>query len=1246
MQRKIFRVSRAAALTCCLACLLLGSTAWAVIWDRVLYDGGVVNDLCANTETTDKFVFASCMANGLFTVRWNGSGGAWGYPWKEHLAGRGSYGTDAKVFNSTLYALSAAEATGMHVGAHAGNDVWTWTAYTACPYPSPPMLPVDIHWEDGIFYDASDHFFGAHMQISSTGGSDIFRWETTPPPAHWADATGAAEVNVGKFHRDVNDASTLYGVGESGIWQCGATYTSNWTDITDSFEGVGYTIEAVTGFYQYPDGTIYILAACSDDRMRVCTQYNNGTCIAEWEPADDNCDIIAEFNHSAGGLIVRDFTTEPYKEIWIGTNEYGVLYLNTQNGTQSDDWEQMLDPGNEFVGGWNYRSLLRDPMITGNMAFFYGVWQAGLYHCVAAGNPDVWTHPIEGLCGGVAAPSLIGGYLNPTTEELYSVGFQRGLRRLDVSTTIPVYSPIGEENTLVDERAAYAKSFNDIAQGPDFNGSVYFAGARPYVQYDFPDGSSSDFNFGGLYSIDPDANDECAGVTGWDGDGDVADWQWDVNRIVADPNANPPSLYVATGEVGANMNYLDPTNMNYHMVRVGYMSGVNLTWNTVIEFSPTISMVRAPLAMAVYPLAGHQNQVVVVGLGNAWNYELQGADPNTLGRVYGPIPTSNYNVVSEATRLAENTNLHSVFDIATTARLETPGDANDYVAWIATAGYISNGGVQGHFGDGGLYKIEVGNGTGYQTAEERSPVTGQDRAYPCVEYMTYGTRRILATISVGLNASNQYEKVFWLGQLDGLDDVRWKSYGLFQIQDENNVNVDAGGAEIYPLIEQGNRVRIFVGGYNTLVKDFLATTHEFSGQRWYWISNNHYPTFDSLSVLMAPCDSLEEIRDQFGNRYRPANPTVDSIYVWNPLKAYGIRTTGADEFECFGDSIPADTTLTLLPAPQDSSWVYNYIAYLPTDTLTASDAFLADSDYVIIVKNDDGQFWRPIDGTPGFNMVPGEGYQVGVSDTLEYQYPISQGQNSIGPGGPGTKGNPANQIASLEPSHFQFTAYTGDYYPIYIAELLVNGNPPEVGDEVAVFAPGNLCVGAGVYDGTFPLKVPAWKDDPTTEAADGYTSGQTLSFKFFDASANVETPLEMSVTVQNMEPGAGQAFTKFEQGFYAQHYLHGSYVLPGVYYLAQNYPNPFNPTTTIRYDLPFNSNVKLEVFDIQGRIVTTLVDGKLSAGFRTVHWDGANRQGAEIASGVYFYRLKADATQTGLGKKGKYEKTHKMVMLK
>ena len=79
--------------------------------------------------------------------------------------------------------------------------------------------------------------------------------------------------------------------------------------------------------------------------------------------------------------------------------------------------------------------------------------------------------------------------------------------------------------------------------------------------------------------------------------------------------------------------------------------------------------------------------------------------------------------------------------------------------------------------------------------------------------------------------------------------------------------------------------------------------------------------------------------------------------------------------------------------------------------------------------------------------------------------------------------------------------------------------------------------------------------------------------------------------------------------------------LPSEYKVSQNYPNPFNPSTIIEYDLPVESAVKLEIYNIVGQRMITLVDEVQQAGSWKVRWDGTDHSGARVASGLYLYRF-------------------------
>jgi hypothetical protein len=77
--------------------------------------------------------------------------------------------------------------------------------------------------------------------------------------------------------------------------------------------------------------------------------------------------------------------------------------------------------------------------------------------------------------------------------------------------------------------------------------------------------------------------------------------------------------------------------------------------------------------------------------------------------------------------------------------------------------------------------------------------------------------------------------------------------------------------------------------------------------------------------------------------------------------------------------------------------------------------------------------------------------------------------------------------------------------------------------------------------------------------------------------------------------------------------------------LEQNYPNPFNPSTTISYSLPERMRVRIAIYNPEGKLVKLLADGIMSGGLKTVGWNGTDAAGTPVASGVYFYQLKAGA---------------------
>jgi hypothetical protein len=103
----------------------------------------------------------------------------------------------------------------------------------------------------------------------------------------------------------------------------------------------------------------------------------------------------------------------------------------------------------------------------------------------------------------------------------------------------------------------------------------------------------------------------------------------------------------------------------------------------------------------------------------------------------------------------------------------------------------------------------------------------------------------------------------------------------------------------------------------------------------------------------------------------------------------------------------------------------------------------------------------------------------------------------------------------------------------------------------------------------------------------------------------------------------------------------GGEALPTEYALMQNYPNPFNPVTSIRFALPVDSRVNVEVFNVVGQRVRTLLNEEQKAGYHLVEWNGSADHGHTLGSGVYFLRLSAQGNDGST-----FNETRKLMLLK
>ncbi|MFO7889680.1 MAG: FlgD immunoglobulin-like domain containing protein [bacterium] len=207
----------------------------------------------------------------------------------------------------------------------------------------------------------------------------------------------------------------------------------------------------------------------------------------------------------------------------------------------------------------------------------------------------------------------------------------------------------------------------------------------------------------------------------------------------------------------------------------------------------------------------------------------------------------------------------------------------------------------------------------------------------------------------------------------------------------------------------------------------------------------------------------------------------------------------------------------------------------------------------------------------------------------------------------------------LSQEHFTPVEGTGEYSSIVIEEVIVNSSGISYGDEIGVYD-GNLCVGAVVFEGEFPLKcsaVMAFQQYPGAE------TGNPMNFKLWQQDENQEMDAD---PVYDQGGTFGDMLTVVEklQASKQTGVKENKHTVPEGYLLHQNYPNPFNPATTITYSIPEAANIQVSIYTMKGTKIKTYVTDHKNAGQYSIVWNGKNDSGYDVSTGVYLITLQAN----------------------
>ena len=292
------------------------------------------------------------------------------------------------------------------------------------------------------------------------------------------------------------------------------------------------------------------------------------------------------------------------------------------------------------------------------------------------------------------------------------------------------------------------------------------------------------------------------------------------------------------------------------------------------------------------------------------------------------------------------------------------------------------------------------------------------------------------------------------------------------------------------------------------------------------------------------------------------------------------------------------TSITLNP------FTLNNISFPLHQPISAAD--LVEGLPVIFCTDDQGHYYIP--GT-GFNtidesggMLPGKGYQVliGGSETLEFTYSEPSSDNL------------GRNLAVVGASENYEITRTGVSHPMVINQI--TGTVSE-GDELVAYANG-IPVGVAPVDVDGSTLLVAWKSLYEYGLdTDGYQDGDDIEIRLFSqeygqelrvmADLNVSTYGESPITMGSI------------------HVLN-ELAVPVEFGLEQNYPNPFNPSTTIDVSVASDSYIMLNVYDINGRLISTLADDTFDTGYHSFVWNGLDQSGNKVSAGIYFYSLQTN----------------------
>ncbi|MBV6511568.1 MAG: hypothetical protein FMNOHCHN_01049 [Ignavibacteriaceae bacterium] len=479
-------------------------------------------------------------------------------------------------------------------------------------------------------------------------------------------------------------------------------------------------------------------------------------------------------------------------------------------------------------------------------------------------------------------------------------------------------------------------------------------------------------------------------------------------------------------------------------------------------------------------------------------------------------------------------------------------------------------------------------------------------------------------------------------QLRGIGDVsrisNTNQYRLFITVYSNTISGEALTFRVWDAsgcIEYGQVMEQYSFQANSVLGDIhnpvpLTATQQILQpyslpEGWTWLSFNTISADMSLNSVLSGGNNQEgdAIKDQsrfslYVNNYGWVG-TLDTI---RPVSNYLWKKSAPVNFTRTGYSIRPEA----YPVRVDSGW--NWIGYIPQENLPVNAALqtLQPRNGDIIKSQFQFAIYDSVYGWFGNLqfMQPKLGYLIKLSrkDTLIYPSPVPGMQNLLL-----EEQQYVNTLETVPGWSVNAASYDASMIVVAALESAMYDSVSQT-KRLGVFA-GEECRGIAepiaYADGRqlFMLTIygmTGHADTLSFRVVDLQTGNirQMSTILTFDANASFGSPQEPYIIPE--------LTTSADEGN----------LIPEEFMLAQNYPNPFNPTTTIKFGLPVESNVRITIYDMMGAEILVLQNGTMKPGYHSMTWDGRNSFGVVVPSGVYIYSMQAD----------KFNQSRKLIFLK